>query len=142
MKLFSLVSLIALPTVVSALPTTEGIPSLSEYVTSNAISGSIQPRGIAGVSLCTSPDFPSNCTDYAVQLESCYTIPDPYISTTRSSRTSSGIVCFMFVNDDCSSCETCINTIGWTSMEFAPVKSLRCSVADALGCSNSNCRHR
>ncbi|PFH49453.1 hypothetical protein AMATHDRAFT_48719 [Amanita thiersii Skay4041] len=123
MKFASLLSLIALPgAAVFALPSTSttGVSNLSDYATSNVIAGLVQPKGFAGITLCNGFHF-SGCTNYVTYTELCYRVPDSYVSNIRSSRSSSGIVCFMYTNDNCSSCETCVDSAGWSRMSVSVI---------------------
>ncbi|KAF8629561.1 hypothetical protein AX17_005623, partial [Amanita inopinata Kibby_2008] len=115
MRSASLLAL-ALASIAYALPTTEQ-PSLSDYQTteSNKLGGLLEKRGIAGITLCTNPGF-SSCSNYAINTDICYTIPDPYTANLHSSRSSSGRVCFLYTSSDCSDCETCVDESGWSNM--------------------------
>ncbi|PFH49438.1 hypothetical protein AMATHDRAFT_63193 [Amanita thiersii Skay4041] len=131
MKFFSILSLITLPAIVYASPTAEGVATLSEYDASSA-----DPT----ITFCDGANF-SGCTTYTAPKEICLAVPDYYTTRIRSSRASSGTVCFMYTTDNCSSCETCADSEGWSNMNFAPVYTIRCVDSDAQGCSNANCRH-
>lgn len=98
--------------------------------------GSLLPRAVAGLTLCTGTNFGGQCQSYSPSTDTCYvsyrstphmpsvltifllkSVPDPYQTDLFSSRTSSGYVCFLYAGDNCGGgCEACVDSQGWGDM--------------------------